>query len=225
VVAFYLYVLRVSWRLRRYDRQIALISALFCLAVLVLNVKEQSLLTRHGFMVTALLLCIWYHRPDALRAGGEEAHAAGGEAAAGTSELVHAYDPGGPAGGRITVTPAANLVIEAQPARLAIRPGQQVSMRLSVRRGAAFAGRVPIEIKNLPQGVRVLNIGLNGVLITEKESERTIFLQAEPWVGGLERPFFAVGKAEAAGTEHSSPPIFLVVKPGGGEAQAAAGTR
>jgi len=69
VVGFYVYVLAVSWRLRRYDRQIALLSGLFALAVLVLNAKEQSLLTRHGFTVTSLLLCVWYFRPDALRAG------------------------------------------------------------------------------------------------------------------------------------------------------------
>jgi hypothetical protein len=77
VVGFYLYVLAVSWRLRRWDRQIALLSALFCAAVMVLNAKEQSLLTRHGFTVTALLLCTWYHRPDALRAGRTGARDAG----------------------------------------------------------------------------------------------------------------------------------------------------
>jgi len=77
LVSFYLYVLVVSWRLRRYDRQIALLSALFCLAVLVLNVKEQSLLTRHGFTVTTLLLSAWYLRPDPLRSGRGGARAAG----------------------------------------------------------------------------------------------------------------------------------------------------
>lgn len=77
VLAFYAYVLRVAWRMRRYDWQIGLLSALFCLAVLTLAAKEQSLLTRHGFTVTALLLCIWYHRPDALRAGRTGARDAG----------------------------------------------------------------------------------------------------------------------------------------------------
>jgi hypothetical protein len=78
VVCFYLYVLLVSWRLRRYDWQIALLSALFCLAVMTLNAKEQSLLTRHGFTVTTLLLCTWYYRPDALRAGSGGARDAPG---------------------------------------------------------------------------------------------------------------------------------------------------
>ena len=74
-------------------------------------------------------------------------------------------------------------------------------------------GRVPIDVKNLPQGVRVLNIGLNGVLITEVETERTVSIIAEPWARPMVRSFFAVGKAESAGTAESSPPIELVVLP------------
>jgi hypothetical protein len=120
-------------------------------------------------------------------------------------------DPGGPSGGWITVTPPSNLRISARPQRLLIQPGQQVSMTLSVDRSPAFSGRVPIEVKNLPQGVRVLNIGLNGVLITEKQAERTVFLLAEPWASPMVRPFYAVGRAESAGTEDSSLPIELVV--------------
>ena len=59
-----------------------------------------------------------------------------------------------------------------------------------------------------PQGVRVLNIGLNGVLVTEAQTERTIFLYAEPWVEPMERPFYAVGQGRRRrATEHSSPPI------------------
>ena len=76
-------------------------------------------------------------------------------------------------------------------------------------------GRVPINVQNLPQGVRVLNIGLNGVLITEAQTERNVFLQAEPWARPMVRPFYAVAKAEAAGTDDSSPPIELVVEPAG----------
>jgi len=122
-------------------------------------------------------------------------------------------DPGGPAGGWITVTPEPNLKLAAQPRRVEIHPGQQVSMTLAVERRRAFKGRVPIDVKNLPQGVRVLNVGLNGVLITPTQSERTVFLLAEPWAQPMVRPFYAVGKAESAGTEDSSPPIELVVLP------------
>jgi hypothetical protein len=123
-------------------------------------------------------------------------------------------DPGGPDGGWITVTPAANLKVSARPGRVVVHPGQRVSMTLAVERAPAFSGRVPIDVRNLPQGVRVLNIGLNGVLITEKQLERTVFLLAESWVRPMTRPFYAVGKAESAGTEDSSPPIELVIVPG-----------
>ena len=126
----------------------------------------------------------------------------------------HSIDPGGPKGGWITVTHGGNLAIRAEPGRARVRPGGQVTLSLRVERGPAFAGRVPIEVRNLPRGVRVLNIGLNGVLVTESQTERTITLFAEPWAEPGERPFFAVGKAEAAATEHSSAPIELRVAPG-----------
>jgi hypothetical protein len=122
-------------------------------------------------------------------------------------------DPGGPAGGFITVTPVTNLSVEARPNRVVIRPGERVSMTLAVKRSPAFKGRVPIEVKNLPQGLRVLNIGLNGVLVTEAQTERSVFLLAEPWARPMARPFYAVGEAESAGTEDSSPPIELIVAP------------
>ncbi len=137
------------------------------------------------------------------------------------SAQVQEIDPGGPAGGWITVTPRPNLNVTARPNRVVIHPGEQVSMTLAVERGPAFRGRVPIDVKNLPQGVRVLNIGLNGVLITEAQAERTVSLLAEPWAQPMDRPFYAVGKAESAGTEHSSAPIKLVVVP----AQAGKGTK
>src|SRR5262249_11825970 len=110
------------------------------------------------------------------------------------------------------VTPVTNLKVEARPGRVVIQPGERVSITLAVKRSPAFKGRVPIEVKNLPQGVRVLNIGLNGVLITEAQTERSVFPRAEPGARPMVRPFSAVAKAEAAGTEDSSPPIELVVE-------------
>jgi len=124
----------------------------------------------------------------------------------------HDLDPGGAAGGRVTVTPGTNLKVTAAPTRVVIRPGRQVTVNLKVERGPGFAGRVPIEVRNLPQGVRVLNIGLNGVLVTEKQTERAVTLYAEPWAEPGERPFYAVGRAESVGTEHSTPPIVLAVE-------------
>jgi WD40 repeat protein len=56
---------------------------------------------------------------------------------------------------------------------------------------------------NAPHGVFVSNIGLNGVLLTETENERTIFLTAEPWVAPGERVMFL--QAAQAGNATSNP--------------------
>lgn len=127
--------------------------------------------------------------------------------------IQHQIDPGGPAGGYVTVVGPPNLVTASKVGRVEIEPGGRVELTLAVERGPAFAGRVPIDVRNLPRGVRVLNIGLSGVLVTEKQVERSITLYAEPWAAAGERPFYAVGKCEAAGSDHPSGPILLVVRP------------
>jgi len=131
----------------------------------------------------------------------------------GDAIIRHDLDPGGRFGGRITVTPPADFQITATPASVRIQPGERVEVTLAVKRGPAFAGRVPIDVRNLPLGVRVLNIGLNGVLVTEQQTSRSIFLYAEPWVKTVERPFYAVGRIEAAAMSSSSSPIALIVEP------------
>lgn len=131
--------------------------------------------------------------------------------------LRHEVEPAGPKAGWITVTPKPDLEIVAEPTRIEVRPGQEVHLTLRVQRSAAFAGRVPIDVKNLPHGVRVLNIGLNGVLVTEKQTERDVTIYAEPWVQPMERPIYAVGRVEATGALSGAPPITLVVLPSGTE--------
>ncbi len=111
------------------------------------------------------------------------------------------------------ITPKSNLKLTASTAKLQLTPGQIVEMRLKVDRSEPFKGRVPVDVRNLPYGVRVLDIGLNGVLITEKETERTIRIFAEEWVEPQSRPFFAVGRAESAGTADSAPPVVLEISP------------
>lgn len=135
----------------------------------------------------------------------------------GESETIaHDLDPGGVAGGRITVVPAPNLKVYASQDRVELVPGQEASLTLRIERGNGFAGRVPIDLRNLPYGVRVLNIGLNGVLVTEQQTERAVTLYAEPWVKPQERPFFAVAQCEAAGTSDSSSAINVVILPAPG---------
>lgn len=93
---------------------------------------------------------------------------------------------------------------------VSIRPGGRVACNLRVERGG-FADRIAFDVANLPHGVIVDDIGLSGVLIPEKQTERTIFLRAEPWVQAQTRTFFAT--AQVDGNQSSLPLVLRVVTP------------
>ena len=86
-------------------------------------------------------------------------------------------------------------------------------MTAAIERRNRFAGRVPLDVKGLPHGVRVLDIGLNGILITEKESNRTFVIYAEPWVEPMEHPFVVLARREGKNTEHAARSVVLKVVP------------
>ena len=71
---------------------------------------------------------------------------------------------------------------------------------------------MPLDVKGLPHGVRVLDIGLNGILVNENETTRTIVIYAEPWVQPAERPFVVLARREGKGTEHAAKGVMLRVK-------------
>jgi WD40 repeat protein len=70
-------------------------------------------------------------------------------------------------------------------------PGGRVEALLKVDRAEGFTGELKCDVHNLPHGVIVDNLGLNGVMIREGESERQIFISAESWVQPMSRPMFA----------------------------------
>jgi hypothetical protein len=81
-----------------------------------------------------------------------------------------------------------------------------------VARQNGFKGRVPCSVENLPPGVRVVNVGLNGVLVTEAQSSRTFTLRAEDWAKPITQPVYVVGRVESnSPTMHPSAPIELQV--------------
>ena len=95
-------------------------------------------------------------------------------------------------------------------AAIAIVPGQRAPVKLRIDRGG-FTDRVSFEIENLPHGVIVDDIGLNGVLLPEGQTERVLFLSCEPWVPATERRFHAIAKVDG---DQASRPLWLrVVRP------------
>jgi hypothetical protein len=84
---------------------------------------------------------------------------------------------------------------------------------VSVERRNNFKGRVPLEVKGLPHGVRVMNIGLNGILLTERDSEREVVIYAEPWVKPMTHPMTVLAKREGTSKEFAGKTVTLTVKP------------
>lgn len=114
----------------------------------------------------------------------------------------------------LTVLPEPDIHVTTDVRRVTLQPGGTVEVLAQVERRNGFKGRVPIEVQNLPYGVRVRDVGLNGVLITEQQTSRRFVITAEPWVKPQTRPFFAVGRVESGpDTQIASEPIVLTVAP------------
>ena len=98
---------------------------------------------------------------------------------------------------------------------LVIHPGQTISARVIADRHGADSR---IELgkedsgRNLPHGAFVDNIGLNGLLIPEGQTEREFFITAAPKVAAGRRQFHL--KSNTAGNP-TSRPIWLNVLPAG----------
>ncbi|MEZ6139116.1 MAG: WD40 repeat domain-containing protein [Zavarzinella sp.] len=111
-----------------------------------------------------------------------------------------------------TVVPG-DIVLQLSTTNLEVVPGKQTRLKVTVERRNKFKGRIPIQVKGLPHGVRVLDIGLNGILITERESEREIVLEAERWVAPQTGPISIFATREGKNTSHGNRNIQLRVMP------------
>ena len=72
-----------------------------------------------------------------------------------------------------------DIVATTDVHEVTIKPGQSTKLLVTIERRNGFAGRVPIEVRGLPRGVRVLNIGLNGILITPGDTQREMVIYAD----------------------------------------------
>lgn len=88
-----------------------------------------------------------------------------------------------------------------------IQPGKTARAKLKIERHG-HEGVVVFNVDNLPHGVIVENLGLNGITFLADENEREISFAAARWVGDLDRPFHAV--ENQAGRQTSRPLILKV---------------
>jgi hypothetical protein len=114
-------------------------------------------------------------------------------------------------GGLPRLVEPGEIVTTAEQSEVTVQPGRQVWLTAKIERRKGFAGRVPLEVRGLPHGVRVLDIGLNGILITEKETSRTVAIYAEPWVKPTTHPFVVLAQREGTGKEFAARSVLLRV--------------
>ena len=141
----------------------------------------------------------------------------GAKSAAGPWELAGTADVAGKSVTRTAPGPA--LTVADQPdltattaTEIALRPGTETRFTVKIERLNGHTGRIPIEVRGLPHGVRVMNIGLSGILVLPEKSEREVVLYAEPWVTPQDRPIAVTVKSERKGSEHATPPVRLRVQ-------------
>ncbi len=121
-------------------------------------------------------------------------------------------------GGPLTLDPSPDLVVKTDSPIVSIVPGTEARIKVQLDR-IRFQGRVPLDIKGLPHGVRVLNVGLNGILVLPNQTEREITIYAEPWVATGDRPIVVLAtqdnrdRKRGLSTEYAAPSVLLRVVP------------
>ena len=114
---------------------------------------------------------------------------------------------------KVELLPDQEAEMENGMLKLKIKPGETITAKVRVQRNG-YDGRVQLGKedagRNFAHGVYVDNIGLNGLLIPEKETERTFFITAAGWVPGSKRYFHLQTSEE--GKQASAPAIIEVVE-------------
>ncbi len=104
----------------------------------------------------------------------------------------------------VSVMPKADITVSALTKVVEVEPGGTAEVNLSITRQNGFGGRVPIAVLNLPPSVRVLNVGLNGVLVNEDETARSFTLAALPDSEGLEQVIYIGGTVETRSPQQNT---------------------
>lgn len=143
-----------------------------------------------------------------------------GRARAGGEARVHYADPEDKLK-LIALMPKPDVVMTAETKVVELEAGGKAEVKVAIVRQNGFGGRVPVEVRNLPPRVRPFNVGLNGVLLNEDESERTFTIEALPSATPVEQLIYVAARVETRSPLQTSyaaeQPILLKVKPRGME--------
>jgi hypothetical protein len=110
----------------------------------------------------------------------------------------------------ISLMPKPDVVMTAETKVVDIERGKQAEITVSIDRQNDFHGRVPVAVMNLPPGVKVIDVGLNGVLITEQENRRSFTIAALPSAKPIEQKVYVGGVVE---TRSNLPSTYAAPQP------------
>ena len=139
-----------------------------------------------------------------------------GHATDGNRALAHSANPND-ALTLLSLMPKSDISVQTPTKVVEVEPGGSADVSVALVRQNGFRGRVPVSVWNLPPEVRVANIGLNGVLITETQTQRAFKLECLPNAQPMEQIIYVAGDIETRSPLQSSyaapQPILLRVKP------------
>ncbi len=138
-----------------------------------------------------------------------------GHASAGGRAIAHYANPEDKLK-LIALMPKPDVIMTADTKLVEVEPGGSAEVSVHIRRQNDFGGRVPVEVRNLPPRVRVLDVGLNGVLINETEDRRSFRIEALPSADPIEQWIYVAANVETRSnlpTSYAAPePILLRVR-------------
>jgi uncharacterized cupredoxin-like copper-binding protein len=104
----------------------------------------------------------------------------------------------------ISLMPRADILMSAETKEVTLEPGGSAEITVAIQRQGDFRGRVPVEVRNLPPRVRVLDVGLNGVLLNEDESRRSFTIDALPNAEPVDQLIYVSGAIETRSGQQNS---------------------
>ena len=104
----------------------------------------------------------------------------------------------------ISLMPRGDILMTAETKEVTIEPGGSAEITVAIERQGDFRGRVPVEVRNLPPRVRVLDVGLNGVLLNEDESRRSFTIEALPNAEPVDQFIYVAGAIETRSGQQNS---------------------
>ena len=131
--------------------------------------------------------------------------------------LYLALEPAAPGDTLAKLSPATPLQPQdpAKHFEITIAPGEIIPAWVKIKRNDA-KGDLRFDVENLPHGVIVDNLGLNGITLLAGQNEGEIALKAEAWVTEQDVLCFAI--CREAGKQSSLPALLHVRKKEGAKA-------